>query len=330
MAESEEDAELLKLIDRVYDNPEETELWQRVKRDVLTDTLRKARKNNDVATANAATGLSNDRVDAADTLTDHVRELFRPTDRDHMLNLVIYAPPPPRGPTGVGKSEFAYTVVERGSLAYRMDTGDELQPASNNTTDPWTDVESWTGLEDWLEETDGPKVFVFDEAAQELQYADMNEGKALSKLIKLLRKHNCHLILIGHTGRDIPKDVRRMVMFCRKTSKKKAEIGVGLTENQAGHMVIDDVLMRFEGIPPANTEYDDKNDEGTFDFDLEDEDDVDDDKDGGIDPARENAIRAYDLVEEAGMSLSEAAEVMDMSKEGVRRAKEREEERREG
>lgn len=52
----------------------------------------------------------------------------------------------------------------------------------------------------------------------------MTAGKGISKL---LRKYNGNLTLVGHTGRDIPRDVCRQLLMVRK---KEATIGVGLKE----------------------------------------------------------------------------------------------------
>ena len=212
-------------------------------------------------------GRQDERIDASSfAFINMVKELFKPDDRDHMLNMVIYAPPPPTGPTGVGKTDTAYSVIDGADMIH---TGG-LAKASNNTSDPYEDVESWTQLEAWLESTEGPKVFLWDEAAQVLMFDDMDAGKALSNLIKLLRKHNCHLIVIGHTGKDIPKDIRRMVLFCLKESKKKAVIGAGLKEDNAGWMQIKNVIHRINKIPPTTVEYESIDDKGGFVFDKED------------------------------------------------------------
>lgn len=192
-----------------------------------------------------------------------IQELFKPEDRDHMLNLVLYAPPPPVGPTGVGKTDFGYTLIEGGDMIH----SDGLAKASNNTSDPYEDVQLWSELERWLETTPGPKVFLWDEAAQTLMFDDMASGRELSNLIKLLRKYNCHLILIAHTGMDIPRDIRRMVLFCLKESKTRAVIGAGLKENAMGWMEIQNILYKLKDIPPTTVKYDSIDDKGYFRFD---------------------------------------------------------------
>ncbi|WP_367176129.1 hypothetical protein [Haloarcula rubripromontorii] len=260
----ESELDLLLSIKHHHPRGQDADKYEEVLERAVSHRVRESVENDDLSAMSHAAGLSNSRVDASSfTFTDKVRELFKPDDRDHMMNLVVYAPPPPVGPTGVGKTDFAYSLVEGAEMVH----GGDIEISSNNTTDPFDDVQSWTELEAWLEATDGTKVFLWDEAAQVLQYADMSAGKALSQLIKLLRKYNCHLILVAHTGKDIPLDVRRMVLFAEKESKKKATIGAGLEEDSAGHMNVKNVLMRFDGIDATAVEYDSYNDEGSFDFD---------------------------------------------------------------
>ena len=281
LTDDKDAGDLLLLLEQAYDpgpeDPQEVEdtpLWQMLSRQTTTDSLRDARQYGDLSTLSAATGITNERFEAgAFALLDVIEELFKPEDRDHMLNLVMYAPPPPVGPTGVGKTDFAYTLIEG---AERLHNG--LSVASNNTSDPYDNTQSWTQLEDWLEATSGTKVFLLDEASQVLMFSDMNAGKALSNLIKLLRKHECHLILVGHTGKDIPKDIRRMVMFAQKESKKKVTIGAGLEEDSAGWMQIKNVLYRIGDVPATGIKYSSTGDKGSFAFDKDDD---------GVEPGQE-------------------------------------------
>jgi len=249
----------------VPDDPMQSAIVQSIIQSSGSRSLQKAVEQGNLDKISYWKGITGtDKSDAGTfELVEVIRDLFKPGDRDHMLNLVIYAPPPPVGPTGVGKTDFAYTVIEGAEVCH-----DDISVSSNNTTDPYDDdVQSWSELESWLSSTSGTKLFMWDEAAQVLQFSDMDAGKALSQLIKLLRKHNCHLIVVGHTGKDIPRDVRRMVMFCQKTSKKEAVIGAGLTEDQKGWMKIDNVTHRIENIPATSVEYSSTGDTGEFVFD---------------------------------------------------------------
>jgi hypothetical protein len=217
---------------------------------------------------------------SAEVLTD---VLWRPEDRDHMVNLIIYGPTPKiktGSNTGSGKSDFAYSALEGGIRAYER-VGKTLQIASNNDTDPFEQVERWTDAEKWMKEVDGPKVLLLDEAAQGLMYADMSAGKVVSRVIKLMRKYHCHLILIGHTGKDIPQDVRRQVVYARKENKKNVTLGNKLEEDSSGEMQIKNVEFELGKLPPTNLEYESIDDKGEFEWDIDETTSADSEDDSG-------------------------------------------------
>lgn len=216
------------------------------------------------ARLDAYTGLSNNYADMSSSeIRDELRSLW--TDYD-TFQAVLWGPLPPRGPTGVGKTNFAYKLLEVGKSAH-----EDLSIASNNETDNFETIQSWSELKEWLKTEDGRKAFLLDEGAQVLQYADQTAGKVLSQMLKLLRKYNGNLLVVGHTGKDIPKDLRRQLLAIRKESDKKATVGVGMEEQGDGEMVVRKTLLRLEGIEPTVYEYDDL-DTGDFEFDMESED----------------------------------------------------------
>jgi hypothetical protein len=176
------------------------------------------------------------------------------------LAAYIYGPTPPEGPVGVGKTDFAYLLEEIGERVFP-----DLNVASNNETDEFLTLTSWSEVEEWLKTTDGPKLYILDEAAQVLQYADMTAGKAISQFLKLIRKYNGNIIIIGHTGRDIARDVRRQMLIVRKDSKTSATIGTGLSEENEEIQIADE-MMSLTNIPATRVEYDTL-DEGEFEFD---------------------------------------------------------------
>jgi hypothetical protein len=210
---------------------------------------------------------------AADILEN---ELWKPKERDQMLNLIVYGPTPSiRGGsnTGAGKSDFGYTGIEGGIRAYEK-VGKSLKVGTNNESDPFDTLPSWSELLEWLEKYKHlPKVFMLDEAAQGLKHADQGAGDVLGKMIRLFRKYNCHLILIAHTGKDIAFDVRRQVVFARKEDKKTVVLGNKLEEDDAGEMRIKNEEYTLENLPPTSIEYDSIGDEGSFEWDIDDSDD---------------------------------------------------------
>lgn len=249
----------------VADDIKDDKMYQLMMTRLETLTAHDAVRSGDISSMRAVAGRQGEaRTDVSQKKwLDVVKELIKPGDRDHMLNMITYAPPPPEGPTGVGKTDFKYTFIES-ALFFK-----DYSVATSNESDPYTTVHSWADFKYWLRNVDGPKIAMLDELSQELMYSDMNEGKALSNLTKLGRKYNCHILGIGHTGKDIPKDVRRMYLFALKEDKKSAVIGAGLSEDpQTGWMEVENVLHRLKNIPETTTDYKSYTDTGEFDFSI--------------------------------------------------------------
>lgn len=247
----------------VPDDIRDDKMYQLMMSRLETLTAHDAVRNGDVSSMRAVAGRQGQaRTDARQKeWLDVVKALFKPDDRDHMLNLITYAPPPPEGPTGVGKTDFVYTLIDSALMF------EDYEVATNNNSDPYTTITTFAEYKYWLRQVDKPKIAFFDELSQELMYSDQNEGKQLSNITKLGRKYNCHNLGIGHTGKDIPKDVRRMYMFALKESKKEAKIGAGLTEDQRGWMQIDNEIHLINQIPESTTSYESYDDTGDFSFD---------------------------------------------------------------
>ncbi|WP_336357861.1 hypothetical protein [Haloarcula sp. CGMCC 1.6347] len=223
------------------------------------------------ARLDAYTGLTSNYADMSpDEVLGEIESLWKdyPTFATY-----VFAKGPPAGPTGMGKTNFSYKLLNIGQRVYP-----QMKVASNNDSDPYKTIQSWTDLVEWLKTTDGRKSFLFDEAAQELMYADMTAGKVVSKLLKLLRHHRGNIIFVGHTGRDIPKDVRRQLLIVKKLSQDTAEFGVGLEETGEG-IAISSSILKVKGIRETRTDYDDIDDEGHFDFDGLDGDGSSDESD---------------------------------------------------
>lgn len=232
-----------------------------------TETATAALANQNLPQLAYYSGVVSNGLDAsAFPLLQTIKRLYKPDDPNHMLNLVWTAPPPPEGPTGVGKTNAAYTLIEGIQLIKP-----EVKIATNNASDPFESIHSWTEFVQWLKETDGRKLFYLDEAAQVLQYKDQSDGLKVSHMIKLGRHYQCDLIFTAHTGIDVPKDLRRMVLFAQKQSQKSVKIGAGLYETPTGWMVIKNVLYEIDKLPPTTIEYQSIGDTGRFTFDDETE-----------------------------------------------------------
>ncbi|MFD1565586.1 hypothetical protein ACFR99_18815 [Haloarchaeobius amylolyticus] len=258
------------------DNPDDIsddDMYQILFTRLETLTAWEATRSGDVSSMRGIAGAPNgdEATDtsswrAADIIT---KSLWKPNERDNMLNMILYGPTPTikdGSNTGTGKSDFAYTLAEGGQRAYNG----ELTVATNNDTDPFKQVEKWSEAEEWMQETDGPKRLILDEAAQGLKHKDMSAGDVLGLAIRLMRKYNCHLVLIAHTGKDIPKDIRRQVVYARKSDKKGAKLGNKLEEDAAGEMRIKNVEYELKGIPQTTIEYNSYDDKGEFEWDIDD------------------------------------------------------------
>lgn len=265
---------------KVPSDPRESKLFRDIVTSSGTHELRKAVKNDEWGELNFLKGTPGETTDssswrAAQVLTD---ELWHPDNRDNMLNMIIYGPTPSisgGSNTGTGKTDFAYLAAEGGQRAYEGD----LEIASNNETDEFHTVQAWSKAEEWMQDVDGPKLLILDEAAQGLMYSDQRAGKVLSKAMRLMRKYNCHLILIAHTGKDIPRDIRRQVVYARKEEKEHVKLGNKVEEDQSGEMQILNVEHELTNLPQTTIEYESYDDEGEFEWDIEDEF-GDDDTDG--------------------------------------------------
>ncbi|MFC6826528.1 hypothetical protein [Halopelagius fulvigenes] len=152
-----------------------------------------------------------------------------------------------------------YTLVEIGQTVFP-----DLRVLSNNTSDPYETVpEQWVDVEQSIRDYDGWQILLIDEAAQFLQYADQGAGKTVSQMLKLLRHNHCHLIMVGHTGMDIPADIRRQVFVLDKISQKKGILGYGITGSSQGDtMQVAQEVLRLDSIPATSIGYDDIDDEG--------------------------------------------------------------------
>jgi hypothetical protein len=139
--------------------------------------------------------------------------------------------------------------------------------------DSWTDddgeeqsgwLSSFGQLEEWIQQ-DGdpmenpdqtPKLFIFDEASSAAGGSGgdgYQTKKKMGPLAYKIRKYNGSLIVIGHDGKDVHPLIREMGKCINKEGKKRATFYDDV-KNRSG--VGEDET--FEGIPPTNWRYDDK------------------------------------------------------------------------
>lgn len=100
------------------------------------------------------------------------------------------------------------------------------------------------------------KIFIFDEASSHASgYSDdaYETQKKLGTLVKKIRKVGGSLIIIGHTGKDVHPDIRRITNDCvSKTGKKSATYYKSVEEGKGKGK-----KFELSGIPKTNwNEYD--------------------------------------------------------------------------
>lgn len=115
-------------------------------------------------------------------------------------------------------------------------------------------------------------VVVIDEAAQLFtgSGADQQKSKALAKLLKLARKSQVHILLIGQDGKDIGPSLRALcTVFVEKKSKKNVVFWSDVKNREGIHKI-----MSLKGVPATDINFN-TYDEGSFIFDPDEEDEED-------------------------------------------------------
>lgn len=251
--------------DDVDKSPDDWGLGELMSGIVKSESVQRAVSHGNDAILRRYTGSRHQSsVDMADwNKYEQIKDLFREEPKvnseftNRIFQAVIFSSRVP--PTGRGKSNTMYTLFEFAQTVYPG-----IRILTNNTSDPFeTTPENWSDLERTIREHDGWMALGIDEAAQFLQYADQGAGKTVSQMLKLLRHNRCHLIMVGHTGMDIPADIRRQMFFLDKKSQKQGVLGYGLTSSGRGNtMEVAEEVLRLDKIPATNVEYDDIDDEG--------------------------------------------------------------------
>lgn len=193
-----------------------------------TKSIQKRVRNGNMAEINFLSGL--EQVDNLEStgLEELKKHIIQPAQ-------VLFI----HGFMGDGKSFFSEVCAEIFMEHFTQydENGDILSKpklASNLTTINKADsITTYPDLKDWLNSESNAsssreKLFIFDEASS---HATSLTGKQqaqtynmLLPVIKQIRKAKGRIILIGHSGVDIAKDIRRLAMRIEKTGKKKAEV----------------------------------------------------------------------------------------------------------
>lgn len=237
------------------------------------------------------------------------------------------------GIMGSGKTDFAFLLLEVFASIYGREN---VYMAANLTSaDLDEEIDHYSRIVELLDsrrermqagEDLDEFIMVIDEAAQIFtgSGADQHKAKALAKMLKLARKANANMVLIGQDGKDVGPSLRALcTAFIHKESQKKATFYRDVKDRQGiGEM------MSLSGIPPTN--YDDYStwDEGEFVFDADDEDAEEYVTQEELDElVREHEREMMAILDstrdEHGLTQSEIGELYDMGDRAVRRATER-------
>jgi hypothetical protein len=164
------------------------------------------------------------------------------------------------GQMGHGKTDFALLLAELW-LDEMKARGMKPELGSNiMSVEKAEGIETWDKFMSWLENPSKKerRLFIFDEASKHASgYSGdaQNAREQLGKTINLIRKYQGSIIMIGHTGKDVHKDIRRKcIHFVRKPDKKTAlvrtreDVGKGKGEQ--------DTKFEFSNVPQTSISYD--------------------------------------------------------------------------
>lgn len=229
----------------------EHELYQRIMQAGMTERVQKAVKNGNIEAVQNIIG---------EPQTDHdisgievTRELRKDLRRPAYTSYI-------HGHMGNGKTDFALLLAELWEDEMQA-RGHDTEIGSNILSFQQAEgVETWDGFMDWLKGTgdNERKLFVFDEASKHASgYSgdSYNARELLGKTINLIRKYHGSIIMIGHTGFDLHKDIRRKcIHFIRKSSEKQAEVRVRRDKGKGKGEL--ETKFEFSGIPETSYDYD--------------------------------------------------------------------------
>lgn len=240
---------------------ENTKLAQMLTRTYATETATQAVKDGNISQMKYITGLQNYNIDASSITT--LIKIRNRIEKDAYIQYLY-------GHMGNGKTDFAllqaelayrelgYDIVtniksfsEREGFTYVRTFGDLMYELTGEK------VDSLKNYETENVETDDV-LFLFDEGSSSASgySGDAYETQEkLGKLTKLIRKIDGNLIIIGHTGKDVHPDIRRITTDCvSKVSKKTAEYYKSVDEQGNGV----DLQFTISSIQETNFDYDTK------------------------------------------------------------------------
>lgn len=205
--------------DDMPDNIKESKIYNDIVQYSATPAVQERVRNNNQAEISFLSGL--EKVDnlEATGLSEIKKYLIQPAQ-------VFYI----HGFMGEGKTMLAEVMGE----LFEDEFGDNADVRTNlKTLSEFQTIQTFPDLEDWLNadsdaSKSNEKLFIFDEAGS---YATSLTGNQQAKtynmllpVIKQIRKARGRIILIGQSGMDLAKDIRRLALSIEKTGKKTATV----------------------------------------------------------------------------------------------------------
>jgi len=265
LIEDEEVRRILAFMEEVYDPDShpgmpseftETEFFKRALKKHATEMATKAVLEGDSNRVGYITGKPGYTNDVSGMLTLQSLEDWLMKDTARMLYLA--------GHMGTGKTALAHLMMEVVMHRHSQE-GVDVDVRTNIGSSELETIDNYPDLEEWMTtgSVDDEKWFIFDEASSELSGYSHDRARVeqlMSSLVKRMRKNGVSLIIIGHTGKDLHADLRRLCDFVKKQSKKTADLYATVKGGEgAGH------VLRLDGIPDTSLDFDTE-DEAQWDW----------------------------------------------------------------
>lgn len=164
------------------------------------------------------------------------------------------------GHMGKGKTDFGLLMIETFHKLFKDDDR-EVHIATNVRStaeehDHIDFVDNQPDLMEWLQENDGRKIFLFDEASSHATGYSGDASKVTKQfrsMIRLIRKHSGSMVIVGHDGKDLHPTVRELADYVEKQAKKDAAVFEAVQDREG-----EDLKFKITEIPQTSLYYDTK------------------------------------------------------------------------
>jgi hypothetical protein len=256
-------SEILATVENHYDpqfmeNPEEwpsraenTEKYERILRRWTSKILSKAVHNGHDRVINRFLGIVEE-----ETSIDGVQVMLRFIKWVSSEAGVFYL----AGHMGTGKTDFGLLMLE---VFHRnledSERGVKIATNIKSTAEHHDHVEfidNQPGLQGWLEDGGEYKMFLFDEASSHASGYSGDASKVTRQfrsMIRLIRKNNGSMVIVGHDGKDLHPTVRELADYVEKQDKKDAAAFESVNDREG-----EDKKFDLSEIPETNLWYNTK------------------------------------------------------------------------